>query len=259
MSDPAPKRRRRRGAILIGVLALVLGLLTVAAIAIDGAARGAIREAVADRVRQVLALEPDHPVDVEIAGASVLLQAASGRFERVEVDAGEIVAGDLRGVLTMTATGIPTDRAQPTERIDAEFRVDEADLAAIAGALSEATIEDVALEEGEVRFRSAFELFGVPLEFGVGLVPEAVDGALAFTPTTLTLGDEDLELQEFLARFGELGAQLVSPRRVCVAEHLPRDLVLEGVVIESDALVIGLGADDVVLDGEGFAQPGACS
>ncbi len=258
MTDSPPKRRRNRGAILLAVLALVLGLLVVAAVVIDGAARGAIREAVADRVRQVLELEPDHPIDVEIAGASVLWQAASGRFERVDVDAGEVAAGDLRGALAMTATGIPTDPSQPTERVDAEFRVEEADLAAIAGALSEATIEDVALEEGEVRFRSAIDLFGVPLEFGVGLVPGVIDGALAFTPTTLTLGDEQLELPEFLAQFGELGAGLVSPQRLCVAEYLPRDLVLEEVVVEDAALVIGLGADEAVLDGEGFTQRGSC-
>lgn len=249
---------RRRGAILLGVLAALLGVLVIAAVAADGWARGAIRDAVADRVRQVLALEPGHRVDVEITGASVLWQAATGRFERVDVDAGVVEVGDLRGALTMTATGIPTDLTQPTERIDAEFRVAEADLAAIAGAISEAAVQDVVLEGGEVRFSSGFEVFGVRFAVGVGLLPEADAGALAFTPTSLSLNGEWLELEKFLAQFGDLGAGIVSPQRLCVAEHLPRDLVLEEVVVEGDALVIGLGADDVPLGGEGFTQRGVC-
>ena len=35
----------------------------------------------------VLELDPEHPVEVDIAGRSVLWQLATGRFERVDVDA----------------------------------------------------------------------------------------------------------------------------------------------------------------------------
>lgn len=253
-----PARRRRRGPLALVLGVIILALLAVAAVVVDGLVRGAIREEVADRVRTVLELEPDHPVDVEIAGASVLLQAAAGRFERVTVDAGEIAVGDLRGSLVLAATGIPRDLAQPADRVEATFTVAESALPAIASALSNAEIEDVVLEEGEIRFRSALALFGLPLEFAVGLAPEAVDGALAFTPSTLAINDEQIDLTEFAERFGGLGDGLLATQTVCVAEQLPRDLVLEGVDVEEEALVIRLGADDAVLDGPGFTERGAC-
>lgn len=255
---PAPRRRRRGGVIAIVVIVVVLVLLAIAAVVADGIARGAIRDEVADRVRTTLELEPDHPVDVDIAGASVLLQAAAGRFERVTVDAGEIEAGDLRGSLVLEATGIPTDLTAPTERVEATLTVAESDLPAIASALSNAQIEDVVLEEGEIRFRSALDLLGIPLEFVVGLVPEAVGGALTFTPSTLALNDEQIDLAQFADQFGGLGDGLLQTQTVCVAERLPRDLVLEGLDVADDALSIRLGADDAVLDGPGFTERGSC-
>lgn len=248
----------RRAAIALGVTALVLGLLVIAAIVADGAVRGAIRDEVAAQVRAALDLDPEHPVEVDIAGRSVLWQLATGRFERVDVDAGEIAAGDLTGDLTMSATGIPTDRTQPTDRIDARFVVAEGDIAAIAGALSGASIEEVALDGGQIRFRSTLDLLGLPLEVGVGLLPAAVDGALSFTPASLVLGDEELDLESFAEQFGGLGDGLLSAQSVCVAEHLPSGLVLEEVVVEDDELVIALGADDVALGGPALSERGTC-
>ena len=67
-----------------------------AAVVADVAARAAIRGEIADRTRALLELDPEHPVDVEVAGASVLWQAVTGRFERVEIDAGETLVEDLR-------------------------------------------------------------------------------------------------------------------------------------------------------------------
>ncbi len=257
-APPSPPRKRRGGLIALVVVLVVLVLLAIAAVVADGLVRGAIRDEVADRVRTVLELEPDHLVDVDIAGASVLLQAAAGRFERVTVDAGEIGAGDLRGSLEIAATGIPTDLSQTADRVEATFTVAESDLPAIASALSNAEIEDVVLEQGEIRFRSALDLLGIPLEFAVGLMPEAVDGALAFTPSTLAINDEQIDLAQFAEQFGGLGDGLLATQTVCVAEQLPRDLVLESVDVGEDALVIRLGADDAVLDGPGFTERGSC-
>lgn len=259
-AEPAASGRRggRRAAIALGVSAAVLGLLLVAAVVADGAVRGAIRGEVADRVRAVLELDPEHPVEVAIAGRSVLWQLATGRFERVDVDAGEISAGDLTGSLTMSATGIPVDSTQETERIDARFVVAEGDVAAIAGALSGASIQDVALDDGQIRFRSTLDLLGFPLDVGVGLLPAAADGALTFTPASLVLGEEELDLESFAQQFGGLGDGLLSAQSVCVAEHLPSGLMLEEVVVEDDALVIDLGADDVALDGPALSERGTC-
>lgn len=259
-AEPAASGRRggRRAAIALGVSAAVLGLLVVAAVVADGAVRGAIRGEVADRVRAVLELDPEHPVEVAIAGRSVLWQLATGRFERVDVDAGEISAGDLTGSLTMSATGIPVDSTQETERIDARFVVAEGDVAAIAGALSGASIQDVALDDGQIRFRSTLDLLGFPLDVGVGLLPAAADGALTFTPASLVLGEEELDLESFAQQFGGLGDGLLSAQSVCVAEHLPSGLMLEEVVVEDDALVIDLGADDVALDGPALSERGTC-
>ena len=164
-----------------------------------------------------------------------------------------------RGRLAVTATGIPTDLSQPAERVEATFRVAESDLPAIASALSSLEIEDVVLEGNEVRFRSALDVLGIPLEFAVGLRPEAVDGALAFTPSTLSLNGDELDLEEFAGQFGGiLGDGVLATQTVCVAESLPRDLMLEGVTVEGDELVVRLGADDAVLEGNGFTERGTC-
>ena len=255
---PAPPTRRR-GRIALVVALILLALLVVAAVLADVAARAAIRGEIADRTRALLELDPEHPVDVEVAGASVLWQAVTGRFERVDIDAGEIATGGLQGRLAVTATGIPTDLSQPAERVEATFRVAESDLPAIASALSSLEIEDVVLEGDEVRFRSALDVLGIPLEFAVGLRPEAVDGALAFTPSTLSLNGDELDLEEFAGQFGGiLGDGVLATQTVCVAESLPRDLVLEAVTVEGDELVVRLGADDAVLEGDGFTERGTC-
>jgi hypothetical protein len=246
--------RRPGPVVTVGVLVV----LTLGLVLGDVVVRGMLERETGDRVRAALSLDRSHPVAVDVEGASVLWQLAIGQFERVRVDAGEVGAGRLRGHLTATATGIPTDLSQPARRVEVEYRVSENALSAIAEDLSEAAIDDVTLDAGEIRFRSEATLLGLRFEFGVGLEPEVSGGALTFRPTTLLLNGGEIDAQRLADQFGTVGRALLSSRSVCIAEHLPRDLSLESVTVADDSLVLALTSDNLVLSGGGVNERGSC-
>lgn len=254
----APARPRRRGLIAVLVVVGVLLVLGVAAVIAETVARAQAQALIAQQVRQALQLEPEHPVDVTIEGGPVLLQAAGGVLEGVIVAVPELAVGELRGDLTLIAEGTPLDPAQPTDTVKAAFEVAEADVAALAGALSGAVASDVRLEDREIRFETGFDLFGVPFSVGVGLTPSVDDGQLTFAPSSILLGGERLDAAQLREQFGGIVAPLLAEQRVCVAEYLPQALVLTAVQVGDDQLVVVFEGADTALSGPAFSTLGTC-
>ncbi len=255
----SPARSRRRGMIAVFVLVGIVVVLGVAVVIAETVARAQAQSLIAEQVRQALRLEVQHPVDVAIAGPPVLWQAASGRFEQITVEVPELAFGELRGDLTLIAEGTPLDTAQTTDSVQAVFRVAEADVAALAGFLAGAVATDVRLDDREIRFETGFDIFGVPFTIGIGLTPTVEAGQLAFTPSSVVLGDERLDAAQLQQQFGGIVDSLLTSQRFCVAQYLPQALELTAVQVGDEQLIVVFQGADVALGGTEFSTLGACS
>ncbi|UTT62673.1 LmeA family phospholipid-binding protein [Microcella humidisoli] len=255
--EPAP-RPRRRGLIAAIVVISIIVVLGVAAVIAESLARQQASALIADQVRESLQLDPEHPVEVTIDGASVLLQVIGGRLDEVTVDAPGVSVGELAGDLTLIAQGVAIDPAQPSDSVQAVYRVAEADVAAIAGFLAGTVVNDVQLDEREIRFQTAFSFFGIDFSVGLGLTPSVQDGQLAFTPSSVQLGDERLDAAQLQEQFGGLVEPLLTSQRFCVAQYLPQALELTSVQVGDEQLVVVFAAEDAALGGPEFSTRGAC-
>lgn len=252
---PPPKRRGLIAAIIVVGIIVVL---SIAAVIAESLARQQAAALIADEVRSALQLEPDHPVDVTIEGASVLWQAASGRLDRVTAEADDVAFGELVGDLSLIVEDTPLDVTQPTGSVQAVYRVAESDVAAIAGFLAGTVVNDVQLDEREIRFQTAFSFFGIEFSVGLGLTPSVQDGQLAFTPSSVQLGDERLDAAQLQEQFGGLVEPLLTSQRFCVAQYLPQALELTSVQVGDAQLVVVFAAQDAALGGAEFSTRGTC-
>lgn len=257
VEQPAPGRRRTGLIVGLVLVGLVIVLAIVAVIA-ESLARQHATALIADQVRQALQLEPEHQVDVTIEGPPVLLQAAGGRLEAVQIEVPRLAFGELVGDLSLRATGTPLDAQQPTDSLSAVYRVAEVDVAALAGFFSGIIVTDVQLDNREVQFQTGFEIFGIGFEIGVGVTPTVDNGQLAFRPTSLVINGQRIEASDLQSQFGPLVAPLLATQRVCVAQYLPAALELSAVQIGDTQMLVVFTANDVALGGEGFSTRGTC-
>jgi hypothetical protein len=255
----APRRKRRRIIIAVGVVLALLGALVAAALVGESIARAQGTLLIETEVREIFGLEEDHPVEVSFVGFSVLAQAATGELDGVTVEVPELPVGELRGDLEIIASGVPLDLEQPTEKLQAVYRVAEGDLAGLSGFLAGAVVGDITLDDREIRFETGFDLFGVAFAFAVGVQPSVADGRLAFTPTSIEFNGQSLDVEALRDQFGSVVDPLLESRDFCVAEQLPVALTLTAVQVGDDQLVIVFTAEETALGGPGFTQLGTCS
>ena len=255
---PPNRRRRRRIIIAVGVVLALLGAVVAAALVGESIARQQGTLIIATEVREVFDLEPEHPVDVSFVGFSVLAQAAAGELDGVTVVVPELPVGELRGDLELIAAGVPLDLEQPTERLQAVYRVAEGDLAGLSGFLAGTGVGDIQLDDRQIRFETGFELFGVEFALAVGVEPSVSDGRLAFTPRSVEFNGEPIDVAALQDQFGAIVDPLLQPRDFCVAELLPAALVLTAVQVGDEQLVVVFTAEETALGGPGFEQQGSC-
>lgn len=257
VETPAPKRRRTGLIVGLVLLGIVIVLAIVAVIA-ESLARQQASALIADQVRQALALEPEHPVEVVIEGPPVLWQAAGGELEAVQIEVERVAFGELVGDLSLRATGTPLDPQQPTESLSAVYRVAEVDVAALAGFFAGLVVTDVQLDDREVRFETGFEIFGVSFAIGIGVTPTVENGQLAFSPTSIVINDQVIDADDLQSQFGGLVEPLLATQRVCVAQYLPEALELTAVQVGDNQLLVVFTAEEVALGGTEFSTRGTC-
>jgi hypothetical protein len=257
-ASPRQALRRRRGRIAILVVVSVIVVLGIAAAIAETVARQQAQSLIAEQLRSSLQLAPEHPVDVSLGGGSVLVQGLAGRLALVEVQIEDVTFGELVGDLSVTVRNTPIDASQPTESVQAVYEVAEGDVAALTGFLSGTTVNDVRLDEREIRFQTAFTFFGVEFAVGVGVTPSVQDGQLAFTPSSVVLNDERIDASDLREQFGQIVEPLLASQQFCVAQYLPADLALSAVQVGDEQLTVVFGAINVALAGAGFSTLGTC-
>lgn len=261
VADGTPPRKRRGWIVALVVIGVVLVLGVVAFVVVDAVAKSYARDYVRERIVEVLGLPEDARVDVDLGGGSILLQALAGRIDTVDVDVPELSFGALTGAAELSASGVPLDENAPVEELGIRFSVAEEDVAALASNLSGLELSGVELEEPAIVVASAFQLFGIEIPVGMSIVPSAEDGQLVFTPTSVSLGDDEYTVEEVQANplFAALAGPLLAQQSVCIADQLPEALTLADATVAGDLLRLTIRGDGAALGGPGLSTPGSCA
>lgn len=243
------------------VLLVVGALLVGAGIALDVLVRDLAEKTIAREVGSALEVPAGTEVRASIGGGPLIVQALSGGFERVDVGVPGYVLGPLTGDLEIVAHDVPFDLAAPTRELTGRYAVSQEALAVAAPELTGARIDGVSIEGGEVVASGEISVFGASVGLGLGLTPSAVEGDLAFDPTSIRIGEETLTAEQLRGNpfFGGFADALLQQRRICVADSLPAALTLDTLAVEGTSLVATLGAADTAIGGDGFRQRGACA
>lgn len=260
--DPVPSRvprrkRRRSWGFVIGCG--VLALLVVGAVFADNAARSYASEQIATKVRASLALPASTPVDVTVAGTSVLWQLLSGKLDRIDVGVARLALGALTGSAELSAEGIPIEAGKKIDRTAIVFTTDEKALSTLFASTPGLTGGTVAVSDGSVEFGTNVTLFGFALPVGISFTPSVSKGQLELTPTSISLNEQTFTAKQLEASaFGALTDSLFVKHTVCVASILPKGFVLDQVTVSGKRIALAVSAEKVVLDSKLMASRGSC-
>lgn len=255
---PPPRKKRRWGWII--ALAIVLVVLIFGFFVADAFAKQYATSYVRDRIVQVLGLDPQTPVDVDLGGGSVILQAITGSIDEVNVQIDEITFGDLTGSAQITARNVPLDGSQPVEKLGIVVTVTEENVRKLAGFLSGLELQSIELGDGLIRIATEFNLFIFTIPVAVDLLPTAKDGGINFDPQTVLLGEDEISVADLRAspQFRALAGDLLNSQQFCVANFLPTALTIDKVDVVGTELVVSINGDGTALSDPGLSQVGVC-
>jgi len=257
-ADPAaaPKKKRRGWIIALVIVAVLLVLGVIAFVVADLVAKSYARDYVRAQVIEVLQLPEDAPVEVDLGGGSIILQALAGRVSTVDVAVPDVAFGELTGDVRLHAEGVPLDETAPVETLGVEFALGADDLAALSGGGDAAPV--FAFDGDDVTLSSEFELFGASIPWGLSLTPSAADGALVLTPTSLTLGSQTFQSGDDDSFWGQIVDQLLQPQTLCLASSVPEALTLTAASVDDEQVRLTFDGSGEALGGDGFRTFGSC-
>ena len=255
---PAKKKHRLRKTII--TLVVIGVVIVVAWIVVDNLAREWAKNYIRETITTSFDLPADQPMQITIGPGSLIAQAISGSIDSVDVALDDVPLGDLSGDVTLAVTDIPLDQTQPVDTLRVGVTVDEENVQKLSTYLSDADLTQITLEGDEIAVGTSFNLLGLELPVSLTLAPAAVDGALAFAPSTISVNDAVISLTELReGPFGGLAGDLLDSQTFCIAEYLPLAITLTDVSVENDTLVLAAEGDDAALGGEGFSTLGTCN
>ena len=242
-------------------LAFVIAVLVVGAFVADAAAANLARQQIRTQLVSAFGLRSDAAVGVDIGSGSVLLQALRGRLDTVDVTVPKLAFGDLEGSAVIHATGVPLDTSKPLGTLSADYRVDAAQLTALAANLSGLDLDSIALDAPEIVATSHFTVLGANVPIGLGLEPSASGGNLVFTPSSIQVAGASFSASALRASpiFGGLAKLLLRQQPFCIAGYLPTALTLRSAKVVGHRLVAGFTADGATLSGPDLTTKGSCS
>lgn len=261
-SDPFPFLEteiiRRRGRGWIG-LSVFLVILIVIVVALDNGARWYVGNAIATRARSSLSLADSTPVTVKVGGVSVLYQAATGRFERVDVAIDTLGIGDFSGKATLTATGVPLSRSKPIDSARVVFVASPDELKKLFAGFTRLPVTSVKIASGAVQLGTAVTALGATVPVVIAFVPSAIDGQLALTPKSLVVNGATMTPAGLRATFGALADPLLATQKICVAKYLPKQLPLDSVVVRGSTVELAVFGRSVMLTTALLTTKGVCA
>jgi len=257
---PAPKKKRRRWIGVLIALAVIIILLVVGFFIADGYAKTYAENYVRERIVGVLNLDPASKVDVDLGTGSVLLQAARGGLDEVNVHVDNITFGDISGEAQITATKVPLDSSQPVDKLSIKVTVSEENVKKLSGFLSGIDLTSIELKNSLIRIGTEFNLFFINIPVAVDLNPTAKEGGINFDPVAILLGEDEISVADLRAspEFSSLAGDLLASRDFCVAGFLPKALTIDKVQVVGTNLVLGIDGDGTALSDPALSTLGTC-
>ena len=249
-------RRRGRGWIGFGIF---LVIVITGAVVLDNVARGYVGGLIEAKARSSLALPESTPVMVTVGGTSVLYQAATGKFERVDVAIDTLGVGDLSGKAILTASGIPIKQSQPIDSARVVFIAGQGELTKLFTGFTSLPVRSVTIGSGAVQVGTAVTALGVTVPVVIAFVPSAIGGQLALTPKSLMVNGATLTPAALRTTFGALADPLLATQKVCVAKYLPKQLPLDSVTVKGSSLELAVSGRSVTLNTALLTTKGVCA
>lgn len=191
---------------------------------------------------------------VQIGGVSVIGQYLAGSFDEVTLTAKQVTINGVPVHATIVGHGVPTDLAKPAKSITSTLTISEDaanKLVTVPGATSQ-----LVFGAGTIGYSGSAHVFGFPISFEATATPKAdgLDILLAPNSVKITGGPAQVDL-------GAVVTQLIGnkPFPVCVAQYLPKGATVTNVEVTSNAAVVTVSAEDIVLDKATFDTHARCS
>jgi hypothetical protein len=257
--DPlvVPRRRRRVWPIVLGVVVI---LLVIAYFVADAAARTYAQNRIRSELVSALGIPASSDVTVDVGGGSVLLQAATGKLDAIDVSVPKLSFGELVGAATVHATDVPIDEAKPLSRLRLRFAVGEKDVSVLAKNLSGLPLTSVVLTAPDIVAHGDVTVLGASVPVGIGLKPSVSTGDLVFTPTSVQAAGQTFTVEQLTSNklLGGLAKSLLKQQSFCVAQYLPKALTLTSANVVAKTMVVTISGDGAVLGGSGLRTKGTC-
>jgi hypothetical protein len=253
------RRPRRHRGLVFGILVVVLAVIVVGVVVLDSVARSYAADQIEHKIRTELGVGADTPLTVDVGGFSVLVQLAAGKLDDVRVSGQNVTLGELTGSIAVHATGLPIDTNEAVEHLTANIRLDADDVKKVIGTFGTVPLDSLTIADGALHLKSELQVLGaVRIPVGLDLKPSASDGDIALSPTRVELAGKAISADQVKQQFPTLGDALFQKRTFCIAEALPKQLVLRDARVSGDDVVLSFAASQLRLDADSLAAKGSC-
>lgn len=255
MTDTAAVGRSRRRARWPWVVLVVVTLLAVFVVAAEVIARAVVPATVRGLVIDALDLPADQQLDVETQGV-LLPQLLGGTLDELRLSSDQVTIGGVTGAAQVTATQVPL-RGGALAGAEGTVIIDQSQFAGLLERV-ELPITEITLDEPDVTVHGGISVLGAEIPLALTMTPGADDGDLMLTPIAVEVAGADVDLQRLAGMFGDIGAALAGPQRVCIADQLPTGITLTGLRIDGTSVVAEISADGRIAVDEALLEPGVC-
>ena len=254
-------RKRHRGRNTLIVIVVIVLVLVAAFFVGDYFAKKYATNYVRDQIASSLGLPSTAPVTVDLGSGSILLQAAAGHINDVNVTVDPITLDGLAGSATLTAHGVPLNQTTPVKSLDVKVYVPTSTIAtAISRVPSLAALKPtVKLSGTHVAVTGTVYIFGFPQGIGATLTPKVTAGVPGFSIDTASFDGATVTSAVLDKYLPGLTGLLESGTSLCIANQLPKAFTLTSIAIHGQSIVSTFIGNGVELNAASLSQKGTCS
>jgi hypothetical protein len=253
-------RKKHRGRRALVILVVIVVVLVAGFFVADYFAKKFAIDYVRTQIASSLGLPSSAPVTVDLGSGSILLQAAVGAIDHVNVGVNPIVLDGLSGSATLVATGVPLNETTPVKTLEVKVFVPTTTITtAISRVPSLESLKPVVTIAGKhVAVTGTVSVFGFPQSIGATLSPKVTNGAPGYTIDTASFDGATVSASVLDRYLPGLTTLLESGSSLCIANQLPKAFTLTGIAVHGQSLVSTFTGNGVELNGAALAQKGSC-
>jgi hypothetical protein len=251
----SPARRRRRHPVrnTIIVLAVLLGLLVVAAVVGDGIFRSTAEAQIARSIEQSLPKGVTGTVHATVRGTSAIQQWLSGSFDDVDLTTRNLRVQGAPADAHLVAHGLPVSGSGAIRAASGTLTVGQGTIDKLAP-IAAADAGRPRLGNGTVSTSLQRTVLGLPIDVDVTLKPSIKGASIHLAPTAARLRSGALSVP------GTALIQTLLPDgiNVCTAQYLPPGVRLTALDARPGSVRLGLSARNLDLGALQRGDHGSC-